>query len=352
MEVEEYRVHCAYSVLDQPLRVDIPTESLSLSISLYLSLSLSLSLPFAALNQRIYIRRHGLKWIISMENLRISCSWKYSKKQWWFTFSHTGTLQLTSLNSQIEITTSLSSFFFFHFRHFQAIISYENDQRIIPFTAKPLPNISENNKMVYFIISNYVLDTMLFSAHENNVFKYTVNRENLPDGSHEFFHTTCPDSFCIGTILPQFAVTFPNTTIEIYFSTFDRPRTYFYPDKIQMSIPTQLQFSTLQSNLKKTTVFNVYLNVSTLVKAQFKENKFYLSIANISFIFGQLSGPYADKFDVAKVEKGLQTMFNELTPFINSIGTTVIPLILPQQTSIFNPEFRIVNVSIIFISAC
>lgn len=378
---------------------------------------------------------HGLKWIVNMDLLKISGNWKYSKKIWFFTIRKSGSFQVTSHNSQIEITTSLTkapngglsikatdcnsnlkleasfkswivNIVFYIFKgkitrilkskicssvvsivnnnaakvisnypvtypfaknyvfdyslesnpvidsnylqtNHKAIISYKNDKRIIPFTAKPLPNISENNKMVYFIISNYVLDTMLFSAHENNVFKYTVNSENLPDGSSEFFRTTCPDSFCMGTILPQFSRNFTNGMIEIYFSTFDRPRAYFYPDTIRISVPTQLRFSVLQPNMKKTEVITVYLNVSAEVKAQFKDNNIYFSIANITFRFGKLSGPYADYFDVATVEKGLQTVFKELTPFINSIGSTAIPVILPKKTSFVNPEVRIVNNAII-----
>ncbi|XP_036359043.1 bactericidal permeability-increasing protein-like [Octopus sinensis] len=86
----------------------------------------------------------------------------------------------------------------------KAKISWFNDNDLIPFHPGHLPYVSDNGKMIYVVISNYVVDSWSFAAHKHHVLQYVFSSKHLPAAQSELLMTTCSEeTICIGKLIPQ-----------------------------------------------------------------------------------------------------------------------------------------------------
>lgn len=218
----------------------------------------------------------------------------------------------------------------------------------VPFKPDDLPYISDNKKMLYFIISNYVIDSWTYAAHKHHLLKYDFTTRNLPDGNKDLLMTTCPRSVCIGTIVPQIGKAFPNSEVTIEISTLDRPRSYFHKDLIQLDVSMLLRFSVHLPNISTVDTFGVRINTKADLTATVNNSILYYSVNNMSYEIGDSGGVYLRNHDftlqVNPLRQVLQIVAdNFIVPFLNEIGAEGMPLIIPKKVSFNHTELRIVE---------
>ncbi|KRX45547.1 hypothetical protein T05_4247, partial [Trichinella murrelli] len=100
----------------------------------------------------------------------------------------------------------------------------------IPFHPTPLPQgVRDGNYMVNVYISDYVLNSLLYSLYQIGTFRFTFNKKQAPWLSY-FFETECAKSVCITDLLPSFSSTFPEQNPEIHMEFYKPPAVQFRRD--------------------------------------------------------------------------------------------------------------------------
>lgn len=98
---------------------------------------------------------------------------------------------------------------------FQGQIFWKSDKRLAPFKALPFRRLQVSSKMADLYVNAYVLNTLLYAVHQNDLLSYEFTRNDLPRGYHYLMNTSCTSNSCIGKLLPDIFSRHPEATVEL-----------------------------------------------------------------------------------------------------------------------------------------
>lgn len=102
-------------------------------------------------------------------------------------------------------------------------IRYEGDYRRTPFNPPPMRTRNDSSRMLYLFGSHYLFNSLLYHAYQSDRMIVEIEEAILPAQYKSIVRTSCGgsggntnDSFmsslCLGTLIPDIAVRYPNRT--------------------------------------------------------------------------------------------------------------------------------------------
>lgn len=230
----------------------------------------------------------------------------------------------------------------------KAAILDKNKNGQFPFAPPQLPQLNENKDMIYFIISDYVLNTWLYTAYRDNQLWLKVNSNMFKkENERAMFQTTCPNSICIGSFLPQIAEKYPNSKMEMHFTTYENPIVHFKANHVQLNVPVKAEFIVVQANGSHTTILTAELVLFSEVKTKITGVNLLLTVTETSLTVKNVHGAAPGSIDMVAVKGALEI----IVKFVESIlPGQQFPLVVPSNTLLSNPSIRIVQNAIIVAS--
>ncbi|RUS80068.1 hypothetical protein EGW08_012185 [Elysia chlorotica] len=70
-----------------------------------------------------------------------------------------------------------------------------------PFSPQVIPSSQDNSRMVYFWITQYSINTLLYQAHATGLLKYQITKAMLPPSDQPVLDMVC-GQYCIGSAFP------------------------------------------------------------------------------------------------------------------------------------------------------
>nr|AOS59889.1 bactericidal-permeability-increasing protein 4 [Euprymna scolopes] len=230
----------------------------------------------------------------------------------------------------------------------KAAILDKNKNGQFPFAPPQLPQLNENKKMIYFIISDYVLNTWLYTAYHDNQLWLKVNSKMFKkENQRAMFQTTCPNSMCIGKILPQIAEKYPNSKMEMHFTTYENPMVHFKANHVQLNVPVRAEFIVVQANGAHAKLLTAELVLFSEVKTKISGKNLLLTVSETTLTLKKIYGGAPGSFAMIAVKGALEM----IVKFVESIlPGQQFPLVLPSHAMLSNPTIRIVQNAIIVAS--
>jgi len=141
---------------------------------------------------------------------------------------------------------------------------YKNDQTM-PIVADPPPLINQGGNMLYLSASDYILNTLGYATQLSGILHLTVTPALLAQYNVEqYLDTTC-DSICIGSIIPQLGLSYPNTSIEIIMKSSQAPTANATTGGIDMTFYGNLDFQAILENNQTAECFQSSIILSALI---------------------------------------------------------------------------------------
>lgn len=78
-------------------------------------------------------------------------------------------------------------------------------------------------KMAVVYLSNYTVNTLLYSLYENHALDFDFTKDSLPHSLSGYLDTTCKTLFCAGFLFPELAKRYPNTSLDVYMRLLRSP---------------------------------------------------------------------------------------------------------------------------------
>ncbi|CAC5392013.1 LBP [Mytilus coruscus] len=110
-----------------------------------------------------------------------------------------------------------------------------------PFTPAPMASITDNKKMAYLTVSNYIFNSMGYQAYAHGLLIYNLTSQKMRD-KNDLLNTTCDDA-CIGKLIPQIGQLYPNCHVEIHLQSTDWPRVFITEKAVQILSKNNVTFS-------------------------------------------------------------------------------------------------------------
>lgn len=225
-------------------------------------------------------------------------------------------------------------------RH-EGSICKQNKKVKFPFAPKGLPVINNDNSMIYFVISDFVGNTLLYSSYLENRMKFKLKTDNKHS---ELFKTTCHKFKCIGSYLPKLSQTYPNSTIELFFSVYKPATIKFNPNHIHVDIAAQLDFFVVQLNGTRFKLVSSQMALYCVVKATMKQRTIMFTINDTRVTMGKMSSKLLHVYDRKKFEAVASFI---IKMFTKELPDFPFPLVIPKNTLLSNQHLRIVKNAII-----
>ncbi|GAB1604829.1 uncharacterized protein LOC115212271 [Argonauta hians] len=227
----------------------------------------------------------------------------------------------------------------------KAKISWYNDNDELPFSPGNLPYVSDAGKMVYIVVSNYVLNSWSFAAQKHHALQYVFSSKHLPKDQTELLMTTCSEEYlCIGTLIPQIGETFPNSEVTVEISSINRPKIHIQTNNIEVNINGLLQFFVHLANTSRIDAFGIRVELYGNMKAYVNSSQLFYRMKSMSFQVGDSGGHYLKTIDVQSLKPLIELVIQGyFVPIINEHGAKGIPLMIPQKVTFKDTELTLLE---------
>lgn len=158
--------------------------------------------------------------------------------------------------------------------HHRGEVRPKNDTT--PYTSWPEETILplDSDSMVTYGISNWTLNTLCKVIHNNKLFNYTYNEDDLTEDLKYLLHTTCEKDDCFGKHFPNVSSTYPNQKVELFMSTFEVPVIEIGPERFILSMYFNMKAFVITSDSKEEKMlFSVNFVLSTHVVSSVNKDK-------------------------------------------------------------------------------
>lgn len=152
--------------------------------------------------------------------------------------------------------------------------------------------------MLTIWISDYIAQTVGYALQRQDVLRYHLSRDNLPESSKDYLNTTCSGSICFGSILPQVSHAYPNVSVEVDLAPSGPPRVEISQRSMRWTIFALVTFSARLPNGTVVQMFRTNMTVSvgiavSLVDSVLRGNVTGLatSVSVLHSAIGTVSGP-------------------------------------------------------------
>lgn len=152
--------------------------------------------------------------------------------------------------------------------------------------------------MVTIWISDYIGQTVGLALQRQDVLRYHLSRDSLPDSNKDYLNTTCSGSYCFGSFFPQVSRAYPNASVELDLAPSGPPRVEISPRSMRWTIYALVTFSARLSDGTLVRMFRANMTVSvgiavSLIDAVLRGNVTGLlpSVSILDSAIGTVSGP-------------------------------------------------------------
>ncbi|KAK6982415.1 bactericidal permeability-increasing protein [Biomphalaria glabrata] len=121
-------------------------------------------------------------------------------------------------------------------------------QNQIPFSPAAIPAWTDNSRMFYLWMTDYVLKTLGYAAHSHGYLQFLISPERLPAEAKSFLNTTCPNSACAGTLIPLLAEKFPDSLVTLTISSSKAPDFNITSNGLGLTLSGTLDLSTTSAS--------------------------------------------------------------------------------------------------------
>lgn len=133
-----------------------------------------------------------------------------------------------------------------------------------PFLPAAMATITDNKKMVYVTLSDYLFNTMMYQAHVHGLLVFNLASNNVR-GIGDLLNTTCEDT-CIGKIIPQIGQQFPYSKVEILMTSTVAPNITINEKYLYTRGASNVTFVARSSNNTQYFLFSIHANIEAYLK--------------------------------------------------------------------------------------
>lgn len=120
-------------------------------------------------------------------------------------------------------------------------VSWVGDKSPILIKASPIPDKDpDSNFMAEIVVSKYSVSTLAYVAHQQNFLNLDVSPGNLPADKKPFLRTTCPGSFCVGSIISLIGEKYPDSMVSFKVNSPVSPQITISTDGLSLQMTTFL----------------------------------------------------------------------------------------------------------------
>ncbi|KFD47237.1 hypothetical protein M514_11886 [Trichuris suis] len=167
----------------------------------------------------------------------------------------------------------------------------------------PLPadkNPVQHAAMVHVLMSNYTLNTLLYSLYRAGKFNMAVNHKTSPDSFVNYLKTGCQESqICAGTIFPSLGDKYPNSTLDMQIKQNKAPTAVFKPGAIEIYTVSSMKGSVRSERNRQYYFFSAQMKLVTSVKRV--RVRHYYADGDISFDQLELTNVRSDVQGIDRV---------------------------------------------------
>ncbi|KAH9507630.1 hypothetical protein Btru_053298 [Bulinus truncatus] len=112
---------------------------------------------------------------------------------------------------------------FLESQHKGAVYWKDSRQDTIPFSPDVIPDRDDYSHMINIWMTEFPLKTLTYAAHMHDYLQYIISTDTMPEKHKTYLQTTCPNSICAGTVIPQIEQNYPNSLITIKIKSLQAP---------------------------------------------------------------------------------------------------------------------------------
>ncbi|ESO96904.1 hypothetical protein LOTGIDRAFT_231708 [Lottia gigantea] len=217
-------------------------------------------------------------------------------------------------------------------------IYWKGGKEDIPFQPADIPAIKSSSKMVYLWLSDYMANSMGYTAYKNSYLKYNLTAKDLPAGNRSILNTTCSGLFCIGKLIPQIGEKYPNCVVQVNMVANSAPKMVISPQAIQVDASGVLDLYAKKQSSPDIFLIKLNMTLGIDLKASLKGEILYTEVSNPRLIIGVLksavgvvSGPVIQSL----IKFGVQLV---VIPKLNNIGAKGLSLPITKEIKFKNSE--------------
>jgi len=213
-----------------------------------------------------------------------------------------------------------------------------------PFNPQEMEKFPDRqDKMLLMEISDYVMNSLMFSAYKEGNLTMKINPTNSPNRA-KFLSLTCTTNPCFGNIFPLTSKKNPNQHLEIHVAPISMPYMHLANVGV-MSILTNsrlMVFGTDSANKRKLWI-NSIMNTTSDGRFELKKNKIYGKTVVKTVSTSLQSSPVLEHSENGKINELGNYMGRLLEDRINNQLAEGIPLPILRYGNLNQPELVLLN---------
>ncbi|VDH92044.1 lipopolysaccharide-binding protein [Mytilus galloprovincialis] len=220
-------------------------------------------------------------------------------------------------------------------------IFWKSDKSEAPFTPPAMATITDNKKMVYITLSEYIFNTMTYQAHKHNILVFNLTSQNIKS-KDDALNTTCTD-ICIGKLIPQIGKSFPNSKVELHMKSSKPPVTSITDGNLGVAAQGDIDLYARKPDKTLHHLFQIAGTGSIAVKLTINETVIHGSVEDMKIklnVSKSSIGPVNEKALQFLVDSAIKTT---ITPMLNDLGTKGFPMPSTDNLKLNQFDFKLLQ---------
>ncbi|CAC5392011.1 unnamed protein product [Mytilus coruscus] len=220
-------------------------------------------------------------------------------------------------------------------------IFWKSDKSEAPFAPPAMATITDNKKMVYITLSEYIFNTMTYQAHQHNILVFNLTSQNIK-AKNDALNTTCTD-ICIGKLIPQIGKSFPNSKVELHMKSSKPPVTSITDGHLGVAAEGDIDLYARKPDKSLHYLFRIAGAGSIAVKLTMNETVIHGSVEDMKIklnVSKSSIGPVNEKALQFLVDSAIKTT---ITPMLNDLGTKGFPMPSTDNLKLNQFDFKLLQ---------
>jgi hypothetical protein len=229
---------------------------------------------------------------------------------------------------------------------------YFKNAPVFPFYPPTiLSNVSDNSSMVEFHLTSYALNTLFYTAHQQNLLKLSATAQFLSSNISQMLRLSCPaNNVCVGNIFKELNTFGPKAYINVSIQTTQPPKAQFNFDEAYWLGKGRAQMDIVDESKKVTKIFSANAScVYGVLKPRVYHNTLFAS-TNVTYMNFQVDDSPMKKLsadEVAILKRIVTLILQELLNGFLSVG---FPIPLLDGVTLDTPRLQILPGSVFVVS--
>jgi hypothetical protein len=201
--------------------------------------------------------------------------------------------------------------------------------------------------MVEFHLTSYALNTLFYTAHQQNLLKLSATAQFLSSNISQMLRLSCPaNNVCVGNIFKELESFGPNAYINVSIQTTQPPKAQFNSDEAYWLGKGRAQMDIVEESKKSTKIFSATAScVYGVLNPRVSHNTLFAS-TNVTYMNFQIDDSPMKKLsddEVAILKRIVTVILEELLNGFLSVG---FPIPLLDGVVLDNPQLQMLPGSI------